>query len=109
MEFESTVKELTHLGIRLDAQYISQCRQSLHGQREHRRNLREAQFNEDKARNAEWSWFLQSLGMDSIVYDDLEVFADTHPCIIAEFDHDEDLQQIRPGTSSMVIPPTPKG
>ena len=68
VDFECALKELTLLGITFDAQYISQWRQSLRGQQEHRRVRREAQLHADEALKEEWFWFFQAMGMDSEAY-----------------------------------------
>ena len=70
VDFECALKELALLGITFDAQHISQWRQSLRGQQEHRRRRREAQLNEDKVLNEEWSLFLQAMGMDSEAHEE---------------------------------------
>ncbi len=68
VDFECAFKELTLLGIPIDAQYIQQRRQSLLARIEHRRKRQETPCLEVEGSYNEWLWWFQSLGQDFAVY-----------------------------------------
>lgn len=70
VDFECALKELTLLGIPVDAQYINQRRQSLRAQSEHRRNKRKAPCSEIQDDHDKWLWCFQALGMDFTVHEE---------------------------------------
>jgi hypothetical protein len=47
VDFECAIKELVMLGISLDAQYVSQVRQSCQAQVQHRQTLRQAKLDQN--------------------------------------------------------------